>query len=285
MFTALRTMRLTQTILAQPSASSLAAKASECGHRALRSHEIRRRRQDERVTKINIAGNLSSRNVDLIQMLAISASSGLALGLLNYSFERYADENPDSIFAHDVEDGVGWRIANYVVPVSVTASGSALWFATQCTIFGRCSSWWFGSQPHWVTTLLCSLTVGHYMQEVFVNKWSGQALFAHHCGAIAHAFCLLHANAWRGLLLCWSALYEVGSVLLNFGYIGFIPEYLGHLSAAATTTVGMGLGLQSLSRHRPSFGFNAPARFCVMALLCIGAGRIQVAHKHLSKSS
>lgn len=206
----------------------------------------------------------------------------LFLGCCNIECERFADEHPDSILAREVGDGIGWRLANYVVPVGVTTAGCALWLLTQCTVFGRCGMWWFGSHPHWVATLLAGLTIGHYTQEVLVNKWSGEACLAHHFGAVVHAFCLVRVNAWKGLLMGWSAIYEAGSVLLNFGYMGLIPQHIGHTMVVGTTSVGMALGLHSLVRHRPVFGLNGPACFCITALLCIGAGRIQVAHANLS---
>lgn len=227
-------------------------------------------------------GAIATPKKPLLQIFSIGSVSGLVLGYCNIRCERYADEHPDSLLARDVGDGIGWRFANYVVPLGVTSGGFIFWFMTQCTMFGRCGLWWFGSQPHWFATLLAGLTIGHYTQEVFANKWSGEALVAHHFGAVAHAVCLVHVNAWRGLLIGWSAIYEAGSVLLNFGYIGLIPQSLGHAMAAGTTIAGMGLGLHSLIRHRPDFGLNVPARLCITALLCIGAGRIQVARANLS---
>lgn len=188
--------------------------------------------------------------------------------------ESFASGHPDSILAQSMDDGVDWRLANYVVPLVVTAGGVVFWCTTQWTIFGLSAAWWFGSQRHWVTTALAGLAAGHYIQEVFANRWSGHALLAHHLGAVLHALCLVRVNAWRGMLMGWSAVYEMGSLLLNFGYVGLIPRSLGHSIAAATTCVGMGLGLHSLARHRPHMGLNAPARFCVTALLCIGVGRI-----------
>lgn len=196
------------------------------------------------------------------------------LGWCNATCESYADKHPDSVLARSAGDSVGWRIANYVVPVSVTAGGVAMWLVAQCTIFGRCSTWWFGSQRHWISTFLCSLTIGHYTQEVFCNKWSGHVLVAHHVGAITHAMCLLHVNAWRGLLLAWGGLYEAGGVLMNVGTLGYIPEAIGNWSIPASSAIGMALGIRSLAQHRPSFGLNGAARCCVTALLCIGAGRI-----------
>mmetsp|Transcript_80752 Transcript_80752/g.140173 ORF Transcript_80752/g.140173 Transcript_80752/m.140173 type:complete len:292 (-) Transcript_80752:320-1195(-) len=231
-----------------------------------------------------VPADSSSTKAGLKQVALVATASGLVLGLCNYKFQRFAEEHPDSILAQDANDGIGWCLANYVVPISVTAGGVAVWLGAQCTIFGLARSWWFGSQRHWACTLLCGLTAGHYTQEIFVNKWSGDALFAHHCGAVVHALCLQCVNAWRGLLMGWGAVYEVGSVLLNLGYLGYIPRSYGHYLAGATSVLGMGLGLHSLTRHFPSTGLNAPARFCVTALLIIGAFRVQIAHANLTSS-
>lgn len=267
------------TSIAQPMEPSLLNKMDLCGLRISQVRETSSSYHKERVhemetfAKDNITKKPTSTS-DLFQTCAIGACAGLVLGICNSECESYADKHPDSVLARDVGDGVGWRVANYVVPVSVTAGGVALWLTAQCTVFGRCSMWWFGSRRHWVSTFLCSLTIGHYAQEVCVNKWSGHAFVAHHIGAMAHAMCLLRVNAWRGLLMAWGGLYEVGSVLLNFGNLGYLPKTIGHCSVAATTSIGMALGMRSLARHRPSFGLNGAARFCVTALLCIGAGRI-----------
>eukprot|EP00928_Gymnodinium_smaydae_P080288 TRINITY_DN6400_c1_g2_i1.p1 TRINITY_DN6400_c1_g2~~TRINITY_DN6400_c1_g2_i1.p1 ORF type:complete len:293 (+),score=19.57 TRINITY_DN6400_c1_g2_i1:40-918(+) len=232
-----------------------------------------------------ISQDAKSKAGSCFHILAVGATSGIILGSCNLGLERFADTHPDSVLARHTKDGIGWRLANYVVPVSVTAGGFALWLASQCTIFGRCSTWWFGSQQHWVSTLLMGVTLGHYVQEIVANRWSGYPIFAHHLGAIALSLCLQRANAWRGLLLGWGAVYEAGSVLLNFGYLGYIPTKFGHAFAAMSTFVGMGFGIHGLARYKPILALNGPARFCVTTLVCIGAGRIHIAHSNLKQLS
>lgn len=269
--------------------SSLLTKIHVCGFRISQVRETSSSYHKEWVHKLETfakdnATKESSWTPDLSKSFAVSSFLGLVLGLCNCECESYADKYPDSVLARNVGDGVGWRVANYLVPVSVTAGGVALWLTAQCSIFRGCSMWWFGSQHHWVTTFLCNLTIGHYTQEVCANKWSGHALVAHHMGAIAHAMCLLRVNAWRGLLIAWGGLYEAGSVLVNFGNLGYIPKDIGLWSLAATTSIGMVLGIRSLAQHRPNFGLNGAARFCVSALLCIGAGRIQAALQEIQST-
>lgn len=124
-----------------------------------------------------------------------------------------------------------------------------------------------------------ALHAGNACEQVECN-----ALLAHHCGAVAHALCLHCVNAWRGLLIAWGGVYEAGSVLLNLGYLGFIPQAAGHCLAGATSLVGMGLGAHGLIRYLPSGGFNSAARFCVTALLIIGVGRVQIAYANLKQA-
>jgi len=208
-------------------------------------------------------------------MLWIGALSGFSLGFANVALQDYVRRNPTSRLARDMNDDCNRRLCHYVVPMTAMGVGLILWLIAVCTPLQEKQDWWFGSQRQWAVTGVLGFSAGHYAHDIFANQWCGTLLFLHHIAAVAHAVCLQAASSWSGLLLSWSGVYEVGSLVLCMGYIGAVSRPLGHWAATVSTAVGMSFGLHGLIVRWPLSELNAAAWFSIVTLLVLGIGRIQ----------
>lgn len=204
------------------------------------------------------------------------------LGLLNWFLEQHARFNADLYLHSQVGDDCGWLLHNYVVPITSTTMGLCLWLISVLTLMRSDRvSWWYGAPKQSTVALILGLGAGHYVQEILVNRWSGAAIFIHHIMAIIMAFCLQFTQAWRGLLISWCAVYEAGSLQLLLGYIGVLPNAVGHGAAAFTSILGMGIGCYAFAVRKPVKELDVYGWFTIFALVFVGIGRVQIAFTHL----